>query len=434
MSPTHRLLGMALLWTLGGGAVAAFPEWGLAWWIAGGIGATLAAVDALMTLADGRLEITRRLPGRFALGAPGEVQLVLKNSGRRKLELALFDGVPPGAEAPALPWNGSLAAGGMAQVFYPVRLLERGEQTFGPVQVRRRSLVGLWDVQARHLGAETVRVYPNYEPVVKMALLAMQHRESPLGLVRRARAGTSRDFHQLRDYRDGDPLAQIDWNATSRRQRLISRDFQEQRNQTVVVLLDTGRRMRALDGELSQFDHALNAILLVAHVALKQGDQVAVKSFGGEERWLPPVKGGHAMPVLLNHLYDYQTTAAPSDFAGAVEQLMARQQRRALVIVLTNLRGEDGKELVPAMQVLQAKHVVLLASLRERTVDEAVTRPVATLDHALKYLAVDHYLSERREILAGLSARGVMSLDVTANELAVALANRYLDIKAAGRL
>jgi uncharacterized protein (DUF58 family) len=322
----------------------------------------------------------------------------------------------------------------MAQVFYPVRLLERGEQTFGPVQVRRRSLVGLWDVQARHLGAETVRVYPNYEPVVKMALLAMQHRESPLGLVRRARAGTSRDFHQLRDYRDGDPLAQIDWNATSRRQRLISRDFQEQRNQTVVVLLDTGRRMRALDGELSQFDHALNAILLVAHVALKQGDQVAVKSFGGEERWLPPVKGGHAMPVLLNHLYDYQTTAAPSDFAGAVEQLMARQQRRALVIVLTNLRGEDGKELVPAMQVLQAKHVVLLASLRERTVDEAVTRPVATLDHALKYLAVDHYLSERREILAGLSARGVMSLDVTANELAVALANRYLDIKAAGRL
>jgi uncharacterized protein (DUF58 family) len=192
--------------------------------------------------------------------------------------------------------------------------------------------------------------------------------------------------------------------------------------------------MRALDGELSQFDHALNAILLVAHVALKQGDQVAVKSFGGEERWLPPVKGGHAMPVLLNHLYDYQTTAAPSDFAGAVEQLMARQQRRALVIVLTNLRGEDGKELVPAMQVLQAKHVVLLASLRERTVDEAVTRPVATLDHALKYLAVDHYLSERREILAGLSARGVMSLDVTANELAVALANRYLDIKAAGRL
>jgi uncharacterized protein (DUF58 family) len=267
-----------------------------------------------------------------------------------------------------------------------------------------------------------------------MALLAMQHRDSPLGIVRRARAGTSREFHQLRDYRDGDPLAQIDWNATSRRQRLISRDYQEQRNQAVVFLLDTGRRMRAMDGALPQFDHALNAILLVSHVALKQGDQVSVKSFGGEERWLPPVKGAHAMPVLLNHLYDYQTTSSPSDFAGGVEHLMARQRRRALVIVLTNLRGEDGKELLPALQVLQSKHLVLLASLRERTVDDAVTRPVATLPHALRYLAADRYLNERREIMAGLGACGILTLDATAQELAIALANRYLDIKAAGRL
>jgi len=143
----------------------------------------------------------------------------------------------------------------------------------------------------------------------------------------------------------------------TRRQVLISRDFQEQRNQSVVFLLDTGRRMRALDGGVPQFDHVLNAILLVSHVALRQGDQVAVKSFGGSDRWLPPVKGSHAMPVLLNHLYDYRTTPAPSDFSGAVEQLMARQRRRSLVILLTNLRGEDGKELVPGDTWKQSKRM-----------------------------------------------------------------------------
>jgi uncharacterized protein (DUF58 family) len=434
MSPTLRLLALVLLWTLGGGLVAAFPEVATTWWLAGGLVGGLALVDALVTAADRRLVVVRRLPGRFALGEPGEVLLEMTNPGRRALRVAVFDGIPPGAVAPAMPWLGELAPGAEVRVFHPVRLLERGEETFGQVQVRRRSLVGLWDFKSLHPGAETVRVYPNYEPVVRMALLAMQHRDSPLGIVRRARAGTSREFHQLRDYRDGDPLAQIDWNATSRRQQLISRDYQEQRNQAVVFLLDTGRRMRAMDGPLPQFDHALNAILLVSHVALKQGDQVAVKSFGGEDRWLPPVKGGHAMPVLLNHLYDYQTTASPSDFAWAVEQLMARQRRRALVILLTNLRGEDGKELVPALQVLRSKHLVLLASLRERTVDEAVTQPVATLPHALKYLAADRYVNERREILAGLAAGGVLTLDATAQELAIALANRYLDIKAAGRL
>jgi uncharacterized protein (DUF58 family) len=434
MSPTLRLLTLAFLWTLGGGLVTAFPAAGLAWWLAGGGIAGLALLDALVTWRDQRVEVRRRLPGRFAQGEPGEVRLTLNNPGWRTLRVAVFDGIPPGAVAPALPWSGELPPGAEVRVFHPVRLLERGELTFGPVALRRRSFGGLWEFESRHPGPETVRVYPNYEPVVRMALLAMQHRESPLGIVRRARAGTSREFHQLRDYRDGDPLAQIDWNATSRRQRLISRDYQEQRNQAVVFLLDTGRRMRALDGALPQFDHALNAILLVSHVALKQGDQVAVKSFGGEERWLPPVKGAHAMPVLLNHLYDYQTTAAPSDFAGAVERLMARQRRRALVIVMTNLRGEDGKELVPALQVLQSRHLVLLASLRERTVDEAVTRPVTTLSHALKYLAADRYLNERREIMASLAAGGVLTLDTTAQELAIAIANRYLDIKAAGRL
>jgi uncharacterized protein (DUF58 family) len=434
MSPTNRLLAVALGWTLAGIPAAAFPQCMLPWLVLGGAAAVVAVLDAVLVACHRRLEIERRLPGRFAQGEVGEVRLILKNAGRQAAVVEVFDGVPQGAEAPTLPWCGVVPARRELRVFHPVRLLQRGAMVFGQVQLRRRSPCGLWQRLSRHLGDETVRVYPNYEPVVRFALLAMQHRDSPLGIVRRARAGTSREFHQLRDYRDGDPLAQIDWKATSRRQLLISRDFQEQRNQSVVFLLDTGRRMRAMDGDLPQFDHALNAILLVAHVALKQGDQVSVKSFGGTERWLPPVKGAHAMPVLLNHLYDYQTTAAPSDFAGAVEQLMARQRRRSLVIVLTNLRGEDGKELVPALQVLQSKHLVLLTSLRERTVEQAFTRPVESFAGGLKFLAAGRYVSERREILAGLAALGILTLDTTAQELAVALANRYLDIKAAGRL
>ncbi len=368
------------------------------------------------------------------MGAAGEVRLVLRNEGDSPAQVEIFDGIPQGAEAPTLPWSGEIPPQREVRVFHPVTLSERGESVFGPVHVRRISPLGFWTRKTLHLANETVKVYPNYEPVVRFALLAMQNRENPMGIVRRPRAGTSREFHQLRDYRDGDPLSQIDWKASSRRQSLISRDFQEQRNQTIVFLLDTGRRMRALDGGVPQFDHILNAILLVSHVALRQGDQVAVKSFGGSDRWLPPVKGGHAMPVLLNHLYDYQTTAAPSDFSGAVEQLMVRQRRRSLVILLTNLRGEDGKELIPALQVLRTRHLVLLASMRERAVEDSIQEPVESMSAALKFLAADRYVHERREILATLGALGILTLDSTAQSFAVNLANNYLDIKAAGRI
>lgn len=434
MSPTSRLLALAVVWLLLAGLASAVP-WLMAPWLWLGVGVGLVVgVDGILSFVRKPLELQRRLPGRFALGESGEVRLILRNLDTSVAHVEVFDGIPQGALAPTLPWTGRVPPQQEIRVFHPVILNERGEAIFGPVHLRRYSPFGLWIKKTLHLTAETVKVYPNYESVIRFALLAMQHRESPLGIVRRPRAGSSRDFHQLRDYRDGDPLAQIDWKASSRRQVLISRDYQEQRNQSIVFLVDTGRRMRALDGGLPQFDHILNAILLVAHVALKQGDQVAVKSFGGSDRWLPPIKGGHAMPVLLNHLYDYQTTAAPSDFSGAVEQVMVRQRRRSLVILLTNLRGEDSKELLPALQVLKTKHLVLLASMRERAVEDAISDPVSSFSSALRFLAADRYVQERREALATLGGLGILTLDSTAQEFAVALANCYFDIKAAGRI
>jgi uncharacterized protein (DUF58 family) len=434
MSPTSRLLAVASGWLLCAAITVVVPWLITPWlWLGAACGVVI-LLDGIIAWTRKPLEIERRLPGRFALGEAGEVRLILRNDSGVTAKVEIFDGIPQGAIAPTLPWAGEVLPRREIRVFHPVTMFARGEAIFGPVHVRKFSLLGFWTRKTLHLASEAVKVYPNYEPVIRFALLAMQHRENPMGIVRRPRAGSSRDFHQLRDYRDGDPLAQIDWKASSRRQMLISRDYQEQRNQAIVFLLDTGRRMRALDGDLPQFDHILNAILLVSHIALKQGDQVAVKSFGGTDRWLPPVKGSHAMPILLNHLYDYQTTTAPSDFSGAVEQLLARQRRRSLVILLTNLRGEDGKELVPALQVLKTRHLVMLASMRERTVEDAIANPVESFSSALKFLAADRYVQERREILATLGALGVLTLDSTAQELAMALANRYLDIKAAGRI
>ena len=434
MSPTRRLLAFVAAWLLLAAVASAVPVLMVSWLWLGGMAALVILADGWMVRGRKPLVVQRRLPGRFAMGQAGEVRLSLCNDSARAAIVDVFDGIPQGALAPSLPWSGEIPGHREIRVFHPVTISERGESVFGPIHVKRVSRLGLWTRKTLHLNNETVKVYPNYEPVIRFALLAMQHRENPMGIVRRPRAGTSRDFHQLRDYRDGDPFSQIDWKATSRRQTLISRDFQEQRNQSIVFLLDTGRRMRALDDGVPQFDHILNTILLVSHVALRQGDQVAVKSFGGSDRWLPPIKGAHAMPVLLNHLYDYQTTAAPSDFSGAVEQLMARQRRRSLVILLTNLRGEDGKELIPALQVLKSRHLVLLASMRERAVQDAMTEPVESFSSALKFLAADRYVQERREILATLGALGILTLDSTAQSFAIALANTYLDIKSAGRI
>lgn len=430
--PSRRGRQLLGIWALLSVPVAFLPSYVLIW---SGLGMFLIVAFLVESLSLWRgpvVHVERILPDRFAVGEKSEVRLHIRHTGKRPITIELFDGIPADADAPALPWQGMIPPDMMLQVCYDVSIPHRGESRFGAIHLRMRGpLTLLWRMRVL-ASVQIVKVYPNYAPVLRLSLLATEHRQDQMGIVRKSRAGSSRDFHQLRDYRQGDSLAQIDWKSTSRRLQLISRDYQEQRNQQVVFLLDCGRRMRSLDGNLPHFDHCLNALLLVSYIALRQGDHVAVQSFGGTDRWLPPVKGGHAMAMILDHLYDAETSTSPSDFAEATERMMMRFRRRALVIVMTNLRGEDADDMIPALRSLQSRHLVLLASLCEATVRQAVDAPVMDFAAALQHVAARQYMGERQEVLAQLQAHGIQTLDVTADQLAVGLANRYLNIKDAG--
>ena len=132
------------------------------------------------------------------------------------------------------------------------------------------------------------------------------------------------------------------------------------------------------------------------------------------------------MTTLLNHLYDYQTTPSPSDFAEAAERLLTRQRRRSLVILLTNVRGEDGHELIEPLRKIRQKHVVMVANLQEKEVMDRYNNEITSLDDALTLAATQMYLDERRAIMAQLRSHNISTVDATAQNLPVALANRYL--------
>jgi uncharacterized protein (DUF58 family) len=170
-------------------------------------------------------------------------------------------------------------------------------------------------------------------------------------------------------------------------------------------------------------------MLLLSYVALRQGDQVGILSFGGTDRWLPPVKGTSAMTTVLNHLYDYETSPFPSDFAEAAERLLKHQQRRSMVVVMTNLRGEDSDELREPLRKLRQKHVVVLASLREMGIGKMMDKDLTSFEDALGYLAAHDYAAEREAVLATLRADGIVTLDETAQQFPIALANAYLDTR-----
>lgn len=434
MRPSDRMLYVATGWCLLGVVVANWSAFLPVWLGIGALVFLTAAADTITLPRSRRIKMHRELPGRFALGVAAEVKLHIQHDLGRSLKVLLVDGIPAEAEAPSLPWKGALPAEHVFSLAYDLRFTRRGRHTLGAVEMLADSALGLW--RRRLFVGENgeTHCYPNYEPVVRFALLATSHREEQMGIVKKRRSGANLEFHQLREYQDGDVLSRIDWRATSRRNELISRDYEEQRNQTMLLVPDCGRRMRSMDGDATQFDHCLNSMLLLSYIALRQGDEIGVLNFGGEDRWLKPVKGVAAMPKVLNHLYDYETTTEPSDFSEAAQRIMSRQKRRALVVFLTNLRTEDSGHLVKAMQVLRQRHLVMVATLRESELEQSITHPVASEADALGYGSLCTYLADRERLMRSLRSRGILTLDETAEGLPIALANSYLDLKNSGAL
>ena len=390
--------------------------------------------DALRLLGFPAPSAQRDTGTAFAAGRWHDVRLMIANDARRAIHARIHDLHPAAFESRDLPQDVVIPARGWAQVTYGLRSRRRGTFEFGRVALRLRSTFGLLERQLRAGQAQSVRVYPDFGALSGYALLATDHRLSQLGVLQRRRRGEGMDFHQLREYRIGDSLRRIDWKGWSGMHRLIARDYQDERDQAIVIVLDCSRRMAARDGELSHFDAALNAALLLAHVGLHHGDAVGALTMGGEPKFIAPRKSRATITLMLHKLYDLEPSARPPDYHAAALEIMHRVRKRALVIVLSNLRDEDDDTLLPALQVLRRRHLVLFASLRERILNEALSAQVSDFDGALAHAAAADYLRDRFTSFRRLERCGAQLLDVEPQELPLALVNRYLDIKRSGIL
>jgi len=202
----------------------------------------------------------------------------------------------------------------------------------------------------------------------------------------------------------------------------------------VIFLVDCGRRMRSHDGALSLLDQSLDALLLLSYVALRQGDSVGLLSFGGATRWLAPVRGSGGLRRVLDSVYDLESSAEPSDFEAAVALLAARQRRRALLVLLTNLGDDDLGALRDSLVPLMGKHLVLVASLRDPELTAQLRQELRSEQEALRTLSVLAYLEARHKARQKLAAAGITTLDSEPAALPQQLIERYLMIKRAGNL
>ncbi|MCH2204709.1 MAG: DUF58 domain-containing protein [Lentisphaerales bacterium] len=378
--------------------------------------------------------IVRSINHTLPVGVKSPVQLEITNKSDWLQKFEVIDHYPASMSALKLPREIELNYGQHAYIDYTIIPNSRGEFNFEKTEIKLKSKFGFWDIYRQFDVQSSIKVYPNYAEVVKYGLLAAEQRLAQMGILKQRKRGEGTDFNQLREYRQGDRLNRVDWKATSRIQKVIAKDYQQEQDQQIFFLLDCGRNMRAHDGQLSHFDNALNAMLLLTYVAVRQGDAVGLMTFAGKKRWLKPQKSIGNVKRLLNAVYDIQPSQDPPDYLTAATESLTLLKKRALVVVISNLREEASEDLTRALKIIGKRHLIVFAGMRENSLDETLNKEINTTEDALNYCAVSKYFKQRTEIFNKLSKQKVMAVDTLPQELPAKLVNKYLEVKGRGFL
>ncbi len=400
------------------------------------VGIVLIALVDLALAARPLVGVQRDAPAVFSVGRPNVVTLRVRSTARRALAVQLRDDLFDYAQSPDLPARITLGPKASGTVRYHVRPTRRGAYELGDHYARYLSPIGLWIRQVRCPARSPVKIYPDVQAVRTYELLARRDREMEGFRTSRRRGGES-EFERLREYRREDEYRSIDWKATARRQKLIAREYQLESNQTVLFLLDAGRLMTAETLGLSLFDHALNATLMLSHVAARGGDQVGLLAFADTiKAYASPARGGDAARRIIQAGYDLHPELVETDYRGAFEQVSQRVKKRSLVVVFTQVVDElAATELLRLARGLLPRHLPLMVLLRDVQIDALVKGAVPEavgLEGTAPYLrgAAAEIVGARDRLLRAMKKHGALVLDAAPAQLTPALINRYLEIKA----
>jgi uncharacterized protein (DUF58 family) len=387
------------------------------------------AIDLLSSLGR-RIDVDRVAGAIFSVGRPNLVTLHLRNRSGRTLSGAVADDPLEACESPGNPAAFRLSSHGTTTIRYEVIPSRRGPRSFGAVSVRYASPLGLLARQERVALPARVDVYPDVHAARALELLRRQGRQDArLGSLR-VRGGDT-EFERLRPYQVGDEIRHVDWRASARRDDLTVRQFQAESNQNVVFALDVGRGMRGDTGGLSAVDHALNAALLTADVALRGGDKAGLMVFDEiPRRFVAPTGGRAGGRKLTRAVYALEAGLAATDYRAAMSFLRGQVRVRSLFIVFTNLLDpRSAKELASSVKSLMPRHLPLCVLLRDTDVESLATAPVAAVDDLYVRAAAAETLAWRDALIRGLRRAGVLVLDTKPGELTPELVKGYLEVK-----
>jgi uncharacterized protein (DUF58 family) len=435
---TPRALLIAGLLSLFG-VVGFWTSWGLDVMLLADIALiVLIWLDATLAQPVG---VAREPLPALSVGHSTEVSYRWTNPSRRRARLRVREIRPDILGGLQAPRSVTIPPGAATLETVPVVPVRRGRTTAGTggggFVLDRLGPLGLGRHRTRLTLPWDVVVYP---PLVSMRLRAsvaeaLRRRDAGLKPVRQL--GEGRLFESLREWVPGDEIRHIDWKATARRRKVITRQYEAERRQQVLLVLDTGRLMTAdVAAGVARLDFAVQAALELAYAAAQHDDNVGIMTFAdGVQHFVAPERGRTAVRRVLDVLAEVEPRLVEPDYPGAFRYLAARNRKRALTVLFTDVIDRFASDaLVANVATLRPRHLPLAVTLRNPELDAVATQRPGTPRDAFRKAAAEELLHAREEALGHMRRAGVLVIDVTPERAAQAVVAKYLDLKRRGTL
>jgi uncharacterized protein (DUF58 family) len=422
---------------LAGGIASVLPAnpW-LVLIIAASLVVVLVILDSLLAPRPADFRPYRRAPEVLRLDRAADVMVRLHNPTARRLSVGVHDAASPSMRRSPTRHHETMDPGQWVELDARVRPSRRGRATFGPITLRTAGPLGLAGRQATLHLTDEVKVYPSLHGRAEVELRFQRARLLQAGQRSSAFRGGGSQFDSLREYRPDDEFRRINWRATARSPRPVANEYREEHNQQVVLLLDASRATAGQVKGVSRLEHALDAAIAVGDLAARVGDHVGALAFGREVMALAEPRGGRTQPRrILDLLFDLEPGLDAANYPQAFATLLRRHRRRAWLVLFTDLSEESVLEpLLRAIPVLVARHLVVVASVRDPDVEALALSVPSTSEEAYEKAAAAGFLSWREAAAGKIRRLGAVTIDSQPGALAAAVADEYLRIKALGRL
>ena len=399
--------------------------------------AILVVVDLLLLyLPQDAFFARRTCADRLSNGDDNNIDVYLENRYKFDTKVTIIDEVPFQFQARDKNFKTNLSKVSEKQIRYTLHPTERGEYSFGALNVFVRSPIGLLMRRYQFAQDKMVPVYPSYIQMRKYELMAISNRLHEYGIKKIRRIGHSMEFEQIKEYVGGDDYRTVNWKASARTGKLMINQFQDEKSQRVYAVIDKGRTMRFPFEGMTLLDYAINASLVICNIAIKKSDRAGLVTINSQlNAVLKANKLGGQMKKIQELLYRERSDFEETDFGKLYSLFRTRLSTRSLILLFTNFTSMSGlQRRLPYLRKIARGHVLVVIFFQDTELSDYLKRDVGDLESVYQKVVGERFASEKRQIARELEKYGIQAVLTEPENLTVDTINKYLELKARGMI